>query len=93
MSFGMKLFFGICLVTMVWLVTRIIRRAVALAQWHRAAHPQLKHYLSTLLLPLAFWIAPPVFPAAPNTFCGSTADYRTGDGHSISDQYTLQRAV
>ena len=32
MSFGMKLFFGICLVTMVWLVTRIIRRAAALAQ-------------------------------------------------------------
>lgn len=61
MSFGMKLFFGICLVTMVWLVTRIIRRAAALAQWHRASHPQLKHYLSTLLLPLAFWIAPLFF--------------------------------
>ena len=61
MSFVMKLFFGICLVTMVWLVTRIIRRAAALAQWHRASHPQLKHYLSTLLLPLAFWIAPLFF--------------------------------
>lgn len=61
MSFGMKLFFGMCLVTMVWLVTRIIRRAAALAQWHRAAYPQLKHYLSTLLLPLAFWIAPLFF--------------------------------
>lgn len=35
----------------------------------------------------------PVFPAAPNTFCGGTADYRTGDGHSVSDQYTLQWAV
>lgn len=85
MSFGMKLFFGICLVTMVWLVTRIIRRAVALAQWHRAAHPQLKHYLSTLLLPLALWIAPLFFllPQIPSaeaqliTELGTVTAYQT----------------
>lgn len=69
MSFGMKLFFGMWLVTMVWLVTRIIHRSATLAQWHRASHPQLKHYFSTLLLPLAFWIAPLFFllPQIPST--------------------------
>lgn len=92
MSFGMKLFFGICLVTMVWLVTRIIRRAAALAQWHRASHPQLKHYLSTLLYRWRSGLLP-CFSCCPKYLLRSTADYRTGDGHSISDQYTLQRAV
>lgn len=33
----------------------------------------------------------PVFPAAPNTFCGSTADYRTGDGHSICLYFSAQQ--